>query len=257
MPESASGVPFTLGLSFSEAVAQENVRNRVPNDYNWRRLQSGCMKPNVSLIALLCLGIAGCATHSSTNPENSHPQTFSSFDVPRGRPAQKELLAGSLNFQNTELTQVLTIYQEISKRTVIRPTTLPAPTISLRNQTPLSRVEALQLMDTVLAENGIAMVLAGDTAVKAVPVVLASQESPPEIARPWRSLPDSGSFMMRTVQLKRLRPSELVPVLMPFSKAPGAVLPIDSCRQLILRDYSSNIRKMLKLVEDLENNGSK
>ncbi len=223
-----------------------------------------CMKPNITksdppiyLVALLCLGIAGCATHSNTHPENSHPQTFSSFDLPGGRPAQREFLAGTLNFQNSDLTQVLAIYQEISKRTVIRPATLPAPTIFLRNETPLSRVEALQLIDTVLAENGIAMVLAGDTAVKAVPAAQATQESPPEISLPWRSLPDSGSFMMRTVQLKKLRPSELVPVLMPFSKAPGAVLPIDSRRQLILRDYSANIRKMLKLVEDLENNASR
>ena len=206
----------------------------------------------ISLAALLWLGMAGCATHSTT-----HPQTFSSFDVPSGRPAQRELLVGSLNFQNADLAQVLAIYQELSKRTVIRPTTLPAPTISLRNQTPLSRVEALQLIDTVLAENGIAMVLAGDTAVKAVPMAQASQESPPEISLPWRSLPDSGSFMMRTVQLKKLKPSELVPVLMPFCKAPNAILPIDSRGQLILRDYSSNIRKMLKLVEDMENKASR
>ena len=115
----------------------------------------------------------------------------------------------------------------------------------------------MQLLDTVLAENGIAMVLAGDTAVKAVPVAQATQESPPEVSLPWRSLPDSGSFMMRTVQLKKLRPSELLPVLMPFCKAPNAVLPIDSRGQLILRDYSSNIRKMLKLVDDLENNASR
>ncbi|HOX59036.1 MAG TPA: hypothetical protein P5205_18015 [Candidatus Paceibacterota bacterium] len=219
------------------------------------------MKPHITktdlpvyLVALLCLGIVGCATHSITHSGSSHPQTFSSFDLPSGSAAQTEVLAGTLDFQNAELTQVLAIYQEISKRTVIRPTTLPAPTISLRNQTPLTRVEALQLMDTVLAANGIAMVLAGDTAVKAVPVAQATAESPPEISLPWRSLPDSGSFMMRTVQLKKLRPSELVPVLMPFCKTPGAVLPIDSRGQLILRDYSSNIRKMLKLVEDLENN---
>jgi type II secretory pathway component GspD/PulD (secretin) len=136
---------------------------------------------------------------------------------------------------------------------VIRPTSLQAATISLRNQTSLTRVEALQLLDTVLAENGIVMVLAGETAVKAVPVAQAPHESPPEISLPWRSLPDSGSFMMRTVQLRKLRPSEVVQVLMPFSKMPAAVLAIDAQGQLILRDYSSNIRKMLKLVEDLEN----
>ena len=222
------------------------------------------IKPNltksdllISLAAWLCLGLAGCATQSSTHPGKSGLQTFSSFDVSSGGQAQREMVAGTLNFQNTDLTQVLAIYQELSNRTLIRPTTLPAPTISLRNQTPLSRVEALQLLDTVLAENGIVMVLAGDTAVKAVPVAQAPQESPPEISLPWRSLPDSSSFMMRTVQLKKIRPSELVPVLMPFSKMPGAVLPIDARGQLILRDYSSNIRKMLKLVEDLEGNGSR
>ncbi len=58
--------------------------------------------------------------------------------------------------------------------------------------------------------------------------------------------------MMRTVQLKKLRPSELVPVLVSSSKALGAVLSIDSRGQLFLRDYSSKIRTMLKLVEDLE-----
>src|SRR5690349_19407845 len=117
------------------------------------------MKPNItksdvsiSLAALLCLGIAGCATDSSTQPEASHAQTFSSFDLPGGRPVKTEFPPGSLNFQNTDVNQVLAIYQEISGRTVIRPTSLPAPTISLRNQTPLSRVEALRLMDTVLAE---------------------------------------------------------------------------------------------------------
>lgn len=211
----------------------------------------------VFLVALLCLGLAGCAACSVGRPVNAHPETFSSFDLPSGPPAQKEFPAGSLNFQNTDLAQVLGIYQEISKRTVIRPAALPSPPIVLRNQTPLSRVEALQLLDTVLAENGIAMVLAGDTAVKAVPVAQASQESPPEISLPWRALPDCGSFMMRTVRLKKVRPSELVPILMPLSKAPGAVLPIDSGGQLVLRDYSANIRKMLKLVEDLENNASR
>jgi type II secretory pathway component GspD/PulD (secretin) len=226
------------------------------------------MKPNRSnrdlpifcallLLALLCLGIVGCATPSEPRPDTSHPQTFSSFDVTGNRSVPRGFPPGSLNFQNADLTMVLAVYQEISQRTVIRPSTLPAPTISVRNQTPLSRVEALQLLDTVLAENGIAMVLMGPTGIKAVPLAQAAQSSPPEITLPWRSLPDSGSYMMRTVQLKKLRPSEVVPVLMPFSKAPGAVLAIDSRHQLILRDFSANVRKMLQVLEDLESQPSR
>jgi general secretion pathway protein D len=206
-------------------------------------------------IALLCLGLASCATTSGNNPQaKTHPRTFSSFDVSSGHKAEEEFALGTLNFQNADLTQVLAVYQEISARTVIRPATLPAPTISVRNQTPLSRVQALQLLDTVLAQNGIAMILVGETAVKAVPEVRAPSESPPEITLPWKDLPDSGSFMMRKVQLKTLRPSEVVPVLQPLAKTPNSILPIDYSKELVLRDYSSNIRRMLQLLQDLESN---
>ena len=91
-----------------------------------------------------------------------------------------------------------------------------------------------------------------NTAVKAVPAAQAASESPPEITLPWRSLPDSGSYMMRRVHLRTRRPSEVVPVLVPLSKTPNSIVPVDSSGELILRDYSSNIRRMLQVLEDLE-----
>jgi len=202
-----------------------------------------------AMTALLCLGLPACCASPETNV---HKQTFSSFDRPTGRAGQPPLAVGTLDFQNAELKQVLAIYQELSGRTVIRPASLPAPTITVRNQTPLNRIEALQLLDTVLAQHGIAMVLVGDTAVKAVQDVRASTEAPPEINRPWQELPDSGSFMTCTVRVKRYHPSELVPVLQPLVKTPNAILPIDSDSLLVLRDYSANIRRMLKLLEEME-----
>ena len=134
----------------------------------------------LALAGLLCLGLGAC----STGPQaNAMKKTFSSFDRPTDHARQPPLAAGTLDFRSAELAQVLAIYQELSGRTVIRGT-LPAPTITVRNQTPLNRIEALQLLDTVLAEHGIAMVLAGDNAVKAVPEVRASMESPPEFNCP-------------------------------------------------------------------------
>ena len=201
-----------------------------------------------ALTALLCLGLPACCTSPHAS---AHKQTFSSFDTCTSRTGQTPLPAGMMDFRNAELSQVLAIYQELSGRTVIRGN-LPAPAITLRSQTPLSRIEALQLLDTVLAEHGIAMVLVGEMAVNAVPQAKANIVPPPEINRPWRELPDSGSFMMCTVRLKRNRPSEMVPVLQPLIKTPNAILPIDSDSLLVLRDYSANIRRMLQLIEELE-----
>ena len=51
-----------------------------------------------------------------------------------------------IKFQNTDLAQVLQIYGELVNRTVLRPATLPAPTISLTTQTPLTRKEAMDAL---------------------------------------------------------------------------------------------------------------
>jgi general secretion pathway protein D len=202
----------------------------------------------LSLAGFLLLGLAACSTTPSASPQK---RTLSSFDIPTSRAGQPEMASGMINFQNADLLQVLDIYQEISGRTVIRGP-LPHVTISVRNQAPLTRIQALQLLDTVLTENGIAMVLAGDTAVKAVPAAQAVSEAPPNITLPLELLPDSGSFMSRMVRLKKIRPSEVMPVLQPLVKTPNALLPIDSSNQLIIRDYSANVRRMLQLLQELE-----
>ena len=205
---------------------------------------------SLTLAGLLCLGLAACSTNPPASPKK---RTLSSFDLPSSQAGQPEIGVGMINFQNADVLQVLDVYQELSGRTVIRGT-LPRPAISVRNQTPLTRIQALQLLDTVLAANGIAMVLAGDTAVKAVPAAQAITEAPPNITLPMELLPDSGSFMSRTVELKRVRPSEVIPVLMPFVKTPNALLPIDSSNMLVIRDYSANVRRMLQMLQDLEKN---
>ena len=70
-------------------------------------------------------------------------------------------------------------------------------------------------------------------------------------------LPESGSCMSRTVRVQHFKPSEVVPVLQPFSKLPNSILCIDGEHLLILRDYSANIRQELRLLETLEKDQSK
>jgi general secretion pathway protein D len=222
----------------TEAIQMNTIRRPVTNT----QLASAI------LAGLLCLGLTGCCTNP---PASAQKRTFSSFDIPARGAGKEVTAAGTFDFQNADLEQVLAIYQELSGRTVIRGS-LPRPTITVRNQTPLTRIQALQLLDTVLAQNGIAMVLAGETAVKAVPQSMAAAEAPPEITLPLEELPESGSFMSRMVQLKNVRAVEVIPVLQPFIKTPNALLPIQSQNLLVIRDYSANVKCMLKMLRELE-----
>jgi type II secretory pathway component GspD/PulD (secretin) len=178
--------------------------------------------------------------------------TFSSLDAPDPRQDREAFAPGQLRFDDVDLAPVLDVYQELSHRTIIRASTLPPVKITLRNQTPLTRRETLQALDTVLAQNGITMIPLGTKWMKAVPAAQAATESPPVIELPLDLLPNSSSYMMYVVELKNRKPSEIVPVLQPLQKMPNAILACDREGILILRDYSSNIRQMLLVLERID-----
>jgi len=167
---------------------------------------------------------------------------------------EETLPAGTINFPATDLNQVLQIYSELVGRTVLRPTSLPAPTITLKTQTPLTRREAIQAFDAVLALNGIATVNVGDKFVKVVPMAQAGQVGAPFSKEKLDQLPELGQFVTHVLQLTNAKPSELVPALTPFA-SPGlanGILPIDTSQILVIRDYSENVKRMLEMVKRID-----
>jgi general secretion pathway protein D len=167
-------------------------------------------------------------------------------------PPEEMIAPGMIDFRQVDVGQVLQLYAEWVNRTVLKPATLPAPTITLRSQTPLTRREAIQALDAVLALNGITMINVGDKFVKAVPQPQANQEGAPFSRLTAKELPDMGQYITHIVQLKYLKPSEVVPVLQPFAKLPNSILPVETSQILVLRDDAENVKRMLEMVEKID-----
>ena len=102
---------------------------------------------------------------------------------------------GMMKFQEAELFQVLEFYQQLTGRTVSRPATLPATKIALNSQTPLTRREAVQALDSILSMNQITMVPQGDKFVKAVPAAQSPTEAREFNQLPHMDIPNSGSVV--------------------------------------------------------------
>ena len=208
------------------------------------------MKLNL-LFLLACLLVAGCSC-----PQKTHPPvlktTYSSFDQLEEVADQKIYGPGDINFKNAHLKEFLPVYQDISGRTVIASPQLPQGSVTAQNATPISRIQMLQLFDTALAQNAVAMVYSGENTVKAVPIAQAAQEAGPVIDLPADKLPESSSYMVRFVRLKNHKPSEVVPMIQPFAQVPNGIIALENERMLVLRDFSSNIRQMLKLIDEVE-----
>lgn len=156
--------------------------------------------------------------------------------------------AGMIKFQDADMMQVLDIYQELTGRTVLRPTSLPGTKISIKTQTDLTRAEAILALDSILSMNGVTMVPQGTKFVKAVAEAQAGNSGAKVSDVPFEDLPESGTYVTHVVQLTNASPNDIMQVLTPFSKAPNSILTIPSTGMIVLRDYAENVKRMLEMI---------
>ena len=159
--------------------------------------------------------------------------------------------AGTINFQGVDLNQVLKIYAQLVGRTLLR-ANLPDAKIVLETQTPLTKTETIQALQAVLALNGISLVNIGDKFVKVVPSGEAGAAGGEVDRSGSTNLPSLGSYITHIVQLKYVKPTEMMPVITPFAKLPNSILSIDGNGILVLRDYAENVKRMLEMIEQVD-----
>lgn len=157
-----------------------------------------------------------------------------------------------INIKEMKLDEFLQIYAETVNRTILRPGTLPAPNITLRNQTPVTRREMIMLLDAVLGVNGITAVPVGEKFVKIVPIAEAGQSGGEIKTGEAKDIAELGPYITHVVQLKYTKPTEMLPIIQPFAKVANSILPIDGNGVLVIRDFSENVKRMLEMIAQVD-----
>ena len=165
---------------------------------------------------------------------------------------EQDEIVPTIHFEGVELNQVLTIYAKYVGRTLLR-AGLPDSKITLdTSATPLTRGEMIQALQAVLALNNVSVINVGEKFVKVLPSDQANTAAG-EIDRSGSTnLPNLGSYVTHIVQLKYIKPSEMLPVITPFAKLANSILAIDSNGILVLRDYAENVKRMLEMIEQID-----
>lgn len=144
------------------------------------------------------------------------------------------------------------VYAKKLGKTILRPQTLTQVQINFEQNSPLTDSELLQAYDTVLALNGITTIPTGEKFVTVVPNNQAQQEGAAFTSKGKGDLPEASQFMTTIVQLKHVKPGEIVNALTPFSKNPNNIVALESTSTLVLRDYAINIKRMLEVIEKVD-----
>ncbi len=184
------------------------------------------------------------------NPPAS-PTPLPTLSNPAGL-RQAESAEFSFKFYNTPVDQIFEEYSEITGRTVLRSASLAATPVTIITASPLTRKEAIQALDGALALNNISMIKQGEKFVKAVLATEAPLHGAAISKLQDGEYPDAEQFVTHIVQLKVAKPSELAPLLATFTRIQGGIVPIESNQILVIRDYASNIKRMLELIEQID-----
>ena len=160
---------------------------------------------------------------------------------------------GEIDWPGVPLDQALEVYSKLVGRTLLH-AILPQATITLETKTPLTKTEAIEALQEVFKLNGISVINVGDKFAKVVSSGDANGEAGPFNNGAATNLPDMGSYTTTIVQLKYIKPSEILPALTPFEKLPSSVVPLDSNGILIIRDYAENVKRMLEMIDRVDVN---
>lgn len=184
------------------------------------------------IAGLLLLGIAG------STAEPSSPQ-----------PAQETI---SIQFPHTSVSEVLTVYEKLTGKRLIRDSNLAGPELSIMVTDPVPHKEAISLIESSLLLNGYTLIPVDEKTLK----ILGPSRPPRSEGLPLyleeSQLPQEGDKIVSFYQpLKFLSPSEADQILKGVIQlnAYGSVVAVPNTSALVITEKTPIIRKAIALLQ--------
>jgi general secretion pathway protein D len=196
---------------------------------------------------------------TATNPQPPQPQTNSAaaVKVPTSPPPappppspsvrapepQPEAETIDFQFQGAPVSAILEWYARLTGKSIIAAPTL-AGVINFRSQSKLTKSDALQALDSVLAINGIAAIPLGDKFLKVVQIATAKQEGLPvgKVTAP------ADTLGTQIIPLKFADAAEVIAVLQPYLHPYGQLVPLQKSNSILISETAANLKQMMEIV---------
>jgi general secretion pathway protein D len=181
-------------------------------------------------------------------PSNITPEQVKAF---LQRPNEENYII--LNFDNADLRDVINTVGTITKENfIISPGVDARITIHSAKKIPVS--EVMNVFESVLEANGISLVRSGEF-YKVIPGAAAKQK-PIEVRKgnDADNIPSVDRIVTQIVPVEFVPATEIATVLTPLLSQVGGIIPNPRNNLLIINDLSSNIKRLLTILEQIDVN---
>jgi len=184
----------------------------------------------------------------STPGTPSSPQDLPS--VPQPTTSSNETI--SIQFPHTSVAEVLTVYEKLTGKRIIRDSNLAGPELSIMVADPVPQREAISLIESSLLLNGYTLVPVDGKTVK----ILGPSRPPRSEGLPLyleeSQLPQDGDKLVSFYKtLRFLSPAEAISILQGVVQlnAYGSLVAVPNTGAIVITDKTPIIRKALALLE--------
>ena len=158
----------------------------------------------------------------------------------------------SIQFPHTSVAEVLTVYEKLTGKRLIRDSNLSGPELSIMVTDPVPHKEAVSLIESSLLLNGYTLVPVDEKTVK----ILGPSRPPRSEGLPLyleeSQLPQEGDKIVSFYQpLRYLSPSEAVTIVQGVIQlnAYGSLVAVPNTSALVITDKTPIIRKAIALLQ--------
>lgn len=168
-------------------------------------------------------------------------------------PVAEEEVLERLILRGTPLTNVLSLLEQLTGRSVIRPEQMPTPNITFDSQREISKEEAIIAIESLLSINGIGVSPMGDRFLEVVSIGSIKTESPELVIDSLQDRPPSGKIVSKLFRLKYLDTQTFQQQIAQFlTPNINSVVPFQNSNSVIVTDTVSNLQRVEYVVQEVD-----
>ena len=171
--------------------------------------------------------------------------------APRSAPKAEKGTA-VLNFSDASLKDLLRAVSEITGTNFIIASGVTSPKISILSTSPIKKKDVFGIFETILDANGLAAVKSGDyyTIVSAPGAKQKGLDLYTD--KNVKKIPAGGRMVSFLVPIKYISAVDIVQVLKPTLSQAGNITHYEQGNTLIITDVGANIRKYIRIINQLD-----
>ena len=170
---------------------------------------------------------------------------------PAGRARREPADGLRFNFRGAPLETVLNYLSEAAGFVIVLDTPVKG-TIDMWSAQPVSRQEAVQLLNLALNKHGYTATLKGRNLVVASKEEARKRTIPIRTGNDPRQIPDNAEMVMQIIPLERIDAAQAAADLAALMPSSATVTANQDSNSLIVTDTQSNIRHIVELVASLD-----